>query len=75
MNPNGHLFELSCLIVIPIACWMLQQWLQQFSYRTAISRWLFAAACTGAMLITLLTVSYQSIKVALNNPVRSLRTE
>ena len=75
MNPNGHLIELSCLIAIPIAWWMLQQWLQQFSYRTEISWWIFAAACTGAMLITLLTVSYQSIRAALNNPVRSLRME
>jgi putative ABC transport system permease protein len=65
----------SCLLAIPIAWWLLHQWLQQFAYRTEISWWIFAAAGIGAILITLMTVSYQSIKAALTNPVRSLRTE
>jgi len=70
-----YLVGLSCLIAIPFAGWMLHQWLQQFSYRTNISPWIFVAAGGGAILITLLTVSYQSIKAALINPIRSLRTE
>jgi putative ABC transport system permease protein len=69
------LVGLSCLISIPIAWWMLHQWLQAYAYRTEISWWIFAAAGIGAIGITLITVSYQSIKAALINPIRSLRTE
>jgi putative ABC transport system permease protein len=69
------LIVLSCLIAIPLAYYFLHQWLQQYEYRTEISWWIFAAASLGAILITLLTVSYQSIRAALANPVRSLRTE
>jgi putative ABC transport system permease protein len=66
---------LSCLIAIPIAWWLLYQWLQEFAYRTEISWWIFAAAAFGAIGITLVTVSYQSIKAAITNPVTSLRSE
>jgi putative ABC transport system permease protein len=69
------LVGLSCLIAIPIAGWLLHQWLQGYAYRTEISWWIFAAAGIGAIGITLITVSYQSIKAALSNPVNSLRTE
>jgi len=69
------LVGLSCLIAIPIAWWLLHQWLQQFAYRTEISWWIFAAAGIGAIGITLVTVSFQSIKAALINPVSSLRSE
>jgi len=69
------LVGLSCLIAIPIAAWLLSQWLQQFAYRTAISWWIFAAAGIAAIGITLLTVSFQAIKAATTNPVKSLRTE
>jgi putative ABC transport system permease protein len=69
------LVGLSCLIAIPIAGWLLHQWLQGYAYRTEISWWIFAAAGIGAIGITLITVSYQSIKAALTNPVDSLRTE
>jgi putative ABC transport system permease protein len=69
------LVGLSCLIAIPIAGLMLHQWLQAYAYRTEISWWIFAVAGLGAIGITLLTVSYQSIKAALTNPVRSLRSE
>ncbi|MHA4807493.1 ABC transporter permease [Flavitalea flava] len=66
---------LSCLIAIPIAWYLLHQWLQQYEYRAKISLWVFAAAGIGVIIITLLTVSYQSIKAALMNPVKSLRAE
>jgi ABC-type antimicrobial peptide transport system permease subunit len=66
---------ISCCIAIPIAWYFLHQWLQQFEYRTPVSWWIFAVAVTGAMLITILTVSFQAIKAALANPIRSLRTE
>ncbi len=66
---------LSCCIAAPIAYYSLHSWLQSYEYRTEISWWIFAIATIGALLITLLTVSYQSIKVALINPVKSLRSE
>jgi putative ABC transport system permease protein len=69
------LVGLSCLIAIPIAGWMLHEWLLGYAYRTEISWWIFAAAGIGAIGITLITVSYQSIRAALSNPVNSLRTE
>ncbi|HZI54520.1 MAG TPA: FtsX-like permease family protein, partial [Chitinophagaceae bacterium] len=66
---------ISCLIAIPIAWYFLNQWLQDYHYRTQISWWIFAAAGAGAFVITLLTVSFQAIKAAIANPVKSLRTE
>jgi putative ABC transport system permease protein len=66
---------ISCLIAAPIAFYFMQNWLQKYTYRTEISWWVFVAAGAGALLITLLTVSYQAIKVALLNPVKSLKTE
>jgi ABC-type antimicrobial peptide transport system permease subunit len=69
------LVGLSCLVAIPIAWSVLNGWLQQFQYRTAISWWIFTVAVTSALLITLVTVSYQAIKAANRNPVKSLRAE
>jgi len=66
---------LSCLIAMPVAYYFLHQWLQQYQYRTNIAWWIFAAAAAGAMVITLFTVSFQAIKAALANPVKSLRSE
>ncbi|GAB4017365.1 ABC transporter permease [Spirosoma migulaei] len=62
-------------IATPIAYYFLHNWLQKYQYRTEITWWIFAVSGTGALLITLLTVSLQSIKAALMNPVRSLRSE
>lgn len=69
------LVAFSLLIAIPASWYFMHNWLQNYAYRTAIAWWIFAAAGAGAMLITLLTVSYQSIRAALANPVKSLRTE
>ena len=66
---------LSCFIAVPIAWHFLSNWLQNYEYRTEISWWIFIAAGTGALLITLLTVSFQAIKAAIANPVKSLRAE
>ena len=66
---------ISLLIATPIAYYSMYNWLQHFPYRTEIAWWIFAAAGLGAILITALTVSFQSIKAALMNPVRSLRSE
>ena len=69
------LVVISSLIAIPIAWHFLNQWLQDYEYRTSVSWWIFIVAGIGALAITLLTVSYQAIKAALMNPVKSLRTE
>src|SRR5450432_171393 len=66
---------LSLIGAIPSAWYFMHSWLQNYQYRTEISWWIFAAAGAGAIVITLLTVSFQSVKAALANPVKSLRTE
>ncbi|SDB48828.1 ABC-type antimicrobial peptide transport system, permease component [Flavobacteriaceae bacterium MAR_2010_188] len=66
---------ISLLIAAPIAYYFMSQWIQKFPYRTDISFWIFFAAGLGAVLITLITVSFQSIKAALANPTKSLRSE
>lgn len=65
----------SFIVAFPLAYFFMHSWLQHYEYRTTISWWIFAAAGLGAMLITLLTISFQSIKAAIANPVKSLRTE
>lgn len=66
---------LAILIASPIAWWFMHKWLQDFAYRVPISWWMFALAGFGAISIALITVSFQSIKAALANPVKSLRSE
>jgi hypothetical protein len=66
---------ISTLIAIPIAGYMMNEWLQKYEYRTGLSWWIFALAGITALTITLLTVSSQAIKAAIANPVKSLRTE
>ncbi|SEM63237.1 ABC-type antimicrobial peptide transport system, permease component [Chitinophaga rupis] len=63
------------LIATPLAYYFMHIWLQRYQYRADLSWWIFFAAAAGALLITILTVSYQSIKAALMDPVRSLKTE
>ncbi|CCG98188.1 Macrolide export ATP-binding/permease protein macB [Fibrella aestuarina BUZ 2] len=62
-------------IATVIAHYLLQRWLQHYEYRTELSWWIFALAGVGAVVITLLTVSFQAIKAALLDPVKSLRSE
>lgn len=62
-------------IAFPIAWWATDKWLQEFAYHIEIQWWFFALAGMMAIAIALLTVSYQSIKAALMNPVKSLRSE
>ncbi len=62
-------------IAVPVSYYFMNKWLLQFEYRDTISWWIFASAGLGAIMITLLTVSYQSVKAAITNPVTSLRTE
>ncbi|WP_184546947.1 ABC transporter permease [Mucilaginibacter sp. FT3.2] len=69
------LVGISLLIAIPTAYYFMHGWLQDYKYRAELSWWIFGATAIGAIGITLLTVSYQSIKAALMNPVKSLRSE
>jgi len=66
---------ISLLIAIPTAYYFMNNWLQHYTYRAGLSWWIFAATAVGAILITLATVSYQSVKAAMMNPVKSLKTE
>ena len=69
------LVVIALIIASPIAYYMMTGWLQKFSYRTSVGWDVFAIACLGGLIITLLTVSYQAIKAAKSNPVNSLRSE
>jgi putative ABC transport system permease protein len=69
------LVAIALLIAIPFSWYLMHQWLQHYTYRTGLSWWVFALTGAGALLITLMTVSYHSIKAALTNPVKSLRSE
>jgi ABC-type antimicrobial peptide transport system permease subunit len=69
------LVALSMLIAIPLSYYCMDQWLQNYTLHTSLSAWIFITAGAGMLLVTLATVSYQALKAALMNPVRSLRTE
>jgi len=69
------LVVLSLLIGGPLAWWIMQGWLAGYTYHTSLSWWIFAVAGSGAVVITLLTVSWQAVKAAMESPVKSLRSE
>jgi len=69
------LILISAVIAFPVAWWAMNKWLEDFAYRVSISWWVFCIAGVLALFIALITVSFQAIKAALANPVRSLRTE
>jgi putative ABC transport system permease protein len=66
---------LSAFIAVPVSWWAMNKWLQSFAYRINISWWIFLAAGISTILVALFTISFQSIKAAIANPVKSLRTE
>jgi len=66
---------IACFIAAPIAYYAMSNWLMKYEYRIEISYWVFLFTCFGALTITLLTVSFQAIKAATENPVNSLRSE
>ncbi|MEJ0102832.1 MAG: FtsX-like permease family protein [Bacteroidota bacterium] len=66
---------ISICIASPVAWWALHKWLRDFAYRMEISWWIFGAAGVIALLIAVTTISFQAIKAAIANPVKSLRTE
>jgi len=66
---------LAIVIASPLAWWAMNKWLEDFAYKTSIEWWVFVVAGLFAVFIALSTVSFQSIKAALVNPVKSLRSE
>ena len=69
------LIGIAALIAFPIAWWAMYTWLKSFAYRTSISWWIFVVAGVSALTIALLNVSIQTIRAAVANPVKSLRSE
>ncbi|MFT4152876.1 FtsX-like permease family protein [Parafilimonas sp.] len=69
------LVVIAVIIASPVAWWLMHQWLQDFAYRINISWWMFAAAGISAILIALITISFQAIKAAMANPAAALRSE
>ncbi len=66
---------ISLVIATPLSYYFMYNWLQNYEYRTGLSWWIFTIAGLGALAVTLVTVSFQAIKAAIANPVKSLRTE
>lgn len=69
------LVSIAFVIAAPIAWWATYKWLEDFAYKTSISWWIFVLAGISLLLVALITLSFQTIKAALANPVKSLRTE
>jgi putative ABC transport system permease protein len=70
-----RLVVIALCIAFPVSWWLMHSWLQGFAYRIHIGAGVFLLAGISIILITLFTISYQSIKAAIANPVKSLRTE
>ena len=70
-----RLVGVSCLLAFPLAWYCMNMWLKDYEYKIAISWWMFVLPALLAMLITILTVSFQATKAALMNPVKSLKSE
>src|SRR5204863_8273689 len=66
---------IAALIAFPVAWWVMHKWLQNFAYKIDIGWWVFAIAALAATMVALITISFQAIRAALANPVKSLRTE
>jgi putative ABC transport system permease protein len=69
------LVGIAALIAFPVAWWAMYKWLETFAYRTEVSWWIFLVAGAVALAIALLTVTIQTVRAALANPVKSLRSE
>ena len=69
------LVVVSLVVAFPVAWWIMNEWLDNFAYRISVSGWVFVLAGLSAVLIAMVTVSFQAIKAAIANPVKSLRTE
>jgi putative ABC transport system permease protein len=66
---------IAALIALPLSWFAINKWLQDYAYRVEISWWIFLVAVILALVIALVTISFQAIKAAIANPIKSLRTE
>lgn len=71
----ARLVLLGSVIALPLAWLLMNRWLQEFAFRIPLKGWMFAAAGLATLLVAVLTVGYQSVRAALANPVKSLRSE
>jgi putative ABC transport system permease protein len=69
------LVGLAFLIAVPVTGWAMSQWLHEFAYRTPVSWWIFPLAGVSAFVVAILTISFQAVKAATANPIKSLRSE
>jgi putative ABC transport system permease protein len=69
------LITIAFLVSIPVTWWAMNKWLQDYAYRINISVWVFVIAGITALIIAVVTISFQAVKAAIANPVKSLRTE
>jgi putative ABC transport system permease protein len=69
------LIAISSLLAFPVAWYAMHSWLQNFAYHITINWWVFVAAAIASVLIALITISFQTIRAAIVNPIRSLRSE
>jgi ABC-type antimicrobial peptide transport system permease subunit len=69
------LIAFSSLLAFPVAWYAMHSWLQNYEYHITISWWVFVAAAVTSVIIALITISFQTIRAAVANPIRSLRSE
>jgi len=69
------LIAIALIITSPVSWWLMRNWLDNFAYRISIPVWIFISSGTAAILIALVTISFQSVKAAIANPVKNLRSE
>jgi len=70
-----RLVIISFVVASPVAWFFMSKWLENYTYRISVEWWVFAAAGLLSILIALITISFQAIKAAIANPIKSLRTE
>jgi putative ABC transport system permease protein len=70
-----RLVLIATVLAFPAAWWMMHRWLQDFAYRVRIPWWVFVLAATTAMVVAVITISFQAIRAAMANPVKTLRAE
>jgi putative ABC transport system permease protein len=66
---------IATVLAFPAAWWMMHRWLQDFAYRVRIPWWVFVLAAATAMVVAVMTISFQAIRAAMANPVKTLRAE
>jgi putative ABC transport system permease protein len=71
----AKLIVIASLLAVPVAWWAMNNWLKDFAYRIDVSWWVFLLAAVTALMVALVTVSFQALKAAVANPIKSLRTE